>query len=279
MIYRRSFLPSGSPRLSSNFCLVLPPKRRSTVRSTFADCPAVRLAYRLTRLARSGMLWRVSGKLMLSYILVARSDPAADHVRAAGVPSGLLRYQRLPRPRRVSALTEQASAFAEDDAVRDRASAGQPRTEIVIQRRGSAIATRYPGVSVDVLPAKDILPVAVSVGFAGLVLTEHRMRARGWLSADRPPGACGRRGRSAGRQHRWTRPRWLRPGITLGEQRGASLFNTATYLTYVDWRDRRVGADARLPMSVDVPTLYNWLGGQQDGEANVELQPDSCSTC
>ena len=48
------------------------------------------------------------------------------------------------------------------------------------------------------------------------------------------------------------------------------LFNTATYVTYVDWE---TGASERTPvaMSVDVPTLYNWLGGNRAGEANVNF--------
>ena len=59
-------------------------------------------------------------------------------------------------------------------------------------------------------------------------------------------------------------------GITLGEQRRRSLFNTATYLTYVDW-ETGASEQTRIAMSVDVPTLYNWMGGNRNGEANLNF--------
>ncbi len=48
-------------------------------------------------------------------------------------------------------------------------------------------------------------------------------------------------------------------GITLGEKRRESVFNTATSLTYVDW-ESGTSEQTRIAMSVDIPTLYNWLG-------------------
>jgi sigma-B regulation protein RsbU (phosphoserine phosphatase) len=56
-------------------------------------------------------------------------------------------------------------------------------------------------------------------------------------------------------------------GITLGGQRRRSVFNTATYLAYVDWT---TGASDETPvaMAVDVPALYAWMGGNRQGNAN-----------
>jgi serine phosphatase RsbU (regulator of sigma subunit) len=59
-------------------------------------------------------------------------------------------------------------------------------------------------------------------------------------------------------------------GITLGERRRRLLFNTATYLTYVDWN---TGATERTPiaMSVDIPTLHSWMGGNRNGDGNLNF--------
>jgi serine phosphatase RsbU (regulator of sigma subunit) len=59
-------------------------------------------------------------------------------------------------------------------------------------------------------------------------------------------------------------------GITLGQQRRRSVFNTATSLTYVDWQSG-VTEQTRIAMSVDVPTLYNWLGQNRSGDPNLNL--------
>ncbi|HZO22557.1 MAG TPA: HAMP domain-containing protein, partial [Steroidobacteraceae bacterium] len=47
-----------------------------------------------------------------------------------------------------------------------------------------------------------------------------------------------------------------------------SLFNTATFLTYTDWQTGLTGR-AALSMSVQVGTLYRWLGGEANRSADV----------
>jgi sigma-B regulation protein RsbU (phosphoserine phosphatase) len=59
-------------------------------------------------------------------------------------------------------------------------------------------------------------------------------------------------------------------GITLGDRRRRSLFNSATYLTYVDWKSG-ASENTTLAMSVDIPTLYTWLGGNRGDNSNLNF--------
>jgi HAMP domain-containing protein len=53
-----------------------------------------------------------------------------------------------------------------------------------------------------------------------------------------------------------------------GAARG--FFNTATFLTYTDWQNGLPGR-AALSMNVQVGTLYNWLGGNQGRNTDVNF--------
>ena len=137
----------------------------------------------------------------------------------------------------------------------------------IIQRRQSAIASRYPGVSVALMP-EDQLPKWVSrAGFTGLVDRGTIARAvlfprgqgpRDAVVVDLPVDST------------MDEAALAEAGITLGERRRRSLFNTATYLTYVDWKSG-VSEQTPIAMSVDIATLYNWMGGNRSGEANLNF--------
>ena len=81
----------------------------------------VATVYRVTALARSGLLWRVSRKLILSYILVGAVPILLIVTFAAGFLS-CLRIRRTSSTTR-GAETDQASSSVEH-AVRNRACAG-----------------------------------------------------------------------------------------------------------------------------------------------------------
>ena len=105
------------------------------------------------------------------------------------------------------------------------------------------------------------LPKWVSrAGFTGLVDRGTIARAVA-VSARQRTARCGRR-RSAGRQHDGR-------GRAGGGGHHAGRATPAIALQHRDvpdlrrLGDRRVGADDASPMSVDVPTLYNWLGGNR----------------
>jgi serine phosphatase RsbU (regulator of sigma subunit)/energy-coupling factor transporter transmembrane protein EcfT len=226
---------------------------------------AAATVYRLTTLARSGLLWRVSRKLILSYILVGAVpflllltfSLLAFLLVFFDVSSYLVHD-------RVVHLTEQANLFGRTTMFEIERSAPSSHEEI-IQRRQSAIASRYPGVSLALMP-EDQVPKWVSrAGFAGLIDRGSIARAvlfprvgepRYAVVVDLPVDST------------MDEAALAVAGITLGEQRRRSLFNTATSLTYVDWRSG-ASEQTRIAMSVDVPTLYSWLGGNRDGDARL----------
>jgi serine phosphatase RsbU (regulator of sigma subunit) len=228
---------------------------------------AVATVYRVTTLARSGLLWRVSRKLILSYILVG-AVPILLIVTFSLLAFLLVFFDISSYlvHDRVAHLTEQASVFGRTTMFEIERALPSEREDI-IQRRQSAIASRYPGVSV-ALMAEDQLPKWVSrAGFTGLVDRGTIARAvqfprgrgpRDAIVVDLPVDSTVDEAALA------------EAGITLGEGRRQSLFNTATYLTYIDWES---GASERTPiaMSVDILTLYNWLGGEGNGDTNLNF--------
>jgi serine phosphatase RsbU (regulator of sigma subunit)/energy-coupling factor transporter transmembrane protein EcfT len=220
--------------------------------------------YRVTTLARSGFLWRVSRKLVLSYILVG-AVPILLLV-TFGVLAFLLLFFDISSylvHNRVAHLIEQASVFGRTTMFELERSAPSEHADI-IQRRQSAIASRYPGVAISLMPEAQTPKWVSRAGFTGLVDRGRVARAvlfpRGGSSRDAvivdlPVDST------------MDEAALAEAGITLGEQRRPSPFNTATFLTYVDW-ESGVSEQATIAMSVDVPTLYSWMGGTRKGDSN-----------
>ena len=218
--------------------------------------------YRLTTLARSGILWRVSGKLILSYILVG-AVPILLLVTFSLLAFLLIFFDISAYlvQSRVTALTDQATTLARTTLFEVERAPGN--LQEIVSRRESAIATRFPGVSVEVLSAEEIPPWLKQQAFAGLVLTEHRMIVRAvGFPRDRPPAVCRRSSifRSTGCL---TPRRWLRPASASASGGGRSVFNTATFLTHTNWQTGETARTA-MPMSVDVPALYRFLGRSKE---------------
>jgi serine phosphatase RsbU (regulator of sigma subunit) len=166
----------------------------------------------------------------------------------------------------VQHLTEQASVFGRTTLFEiERAPVAEH--EEIIQRRETAIASRYPGVSIALMPAGQLPKWVSRAGFTGLIDRGKVARAvvfprgtgtRPAVVVDLPVDST------------MDEAALAEAGITLGDQRRRSLFNTATYLRYIDW-ETGVPARTSIAMSVDIPTLYNWMGGERNGEANVNF--------
>jgi serine phosphatase RsbU (regulator of sigma subunit) len=166
---------------------------------------------------------------------------------------------------RVARVTEQAAVLARTTSFEvERAPAD--RHDEILARRQSAIAARYPRASISALTEDRVPHWVPRDGFAGLVDKGVTARAvafpgrntRLCIVVDLPvDGAI-------------DEETLTKAGITLGEGRSRSLFNTATFLTHVDWE---TGVTNRTPtrMSVDVAALYNWLGGARDGSAGASV--------
>ena len=243
---------------------------RSTSRSSSSPSTTV---YRVTTLARSGLLWRVSRKLILSYILVG-AVPILLLVTFAtgGVSARVLRHQLVPRPRSRGAPHRAGQRVRPDDAVRNRAggvvastgtssSAASRRSPAGIRAcrsrwcrkrscRSGCRAPDSPGSSnAERLRARCCFRAAAD------------LRLRGLSSICRSTA-------------RWTKPRWRRPASRWASNAGRSLFNTATYVTYVDW-ETGAPAETHIAMGVDVPDAVHLDGGQPEGRSEPQLQPDS----
>ena len=228
---------------------------------------AVATVYRVTTLARSGLLWRVSRKLILSYILVG-AVPILLIVTFSLLAFLLVFFDISSYlvQNRVAHLIEQASVFGRTTMFEIERAAPSEHADI-IQRRQLAIASRYPDVSIALVPEHQLPKWVSRAGFTGLVdrgtiaravLFPRRGAARDAVVVDLPVDST------------MDEAALAEAGITLGERRRRLLFNTATYLTYVDWD---TGASERTPiaMSVDIPTLYNWMGGNRNGEGNLNF--------
>jgi serine phosphatase RsbU (regulator of sigma subunit)/energy-coupling factor transporter transmembrane protein EcfT len=228
---------------------------------------AVVTVYRVTTLARSSLLWRVSRKLILSYILVG-AVPILLLVTFSLVALLLVFFDISSYlvHDRVAHLTEQANVFGRTTMFEIERAEPFER-EGIIHRRQSAIASRYPGVSIALMP-EDQLPKWVSrEGFTGLVERGTMARAvvfargrvpRDAVVVDLPVDST------------MDEAALAEAGITLGERRRQSLFNTATYVSYVDW-ETGTSEQAYIAMAVHVPTLYNWMGGNRKSEANLNF--------
>ena len=228
-------------------------------------------AYRLVRLRRSGLLWSVSGKLILSYILVG-AVPILLLVTffLVGILLIFFDVSSYLVHSRIADVTAQAATMART-TLSEVVTVEETAREAMVARRQSAIAERYPKVQMT-LTSADALPGWVQGrGFAGLVdgadvvraVAIRRVRARGYaLIVDLPVAAA------------LDRSELSAAGVSLGEGRTRSFFNRTTSLTAVDWK---TGAprSVTVGMGVDVPKLYGWLVAaplRQPGSAPVDQQ-------
>ena len=236
--------------------------------------------YRVSRLARSGLLWRVSRKLILSYILVG-AVPILLLVTFSLLAFLLVFFDISSYlvHDRVDALTEQASVFgrttlfeieraAPTAACRTSSSGGSRRSRADI--RACRVSARCRTTQ---------LPTWVSRGRLYRASSSAARLARAVAVSARRRAAATPSSSIFRSTARWTKPRWRRPASRWASERRRSLFNTATYLTYVDWE---TGAPARTHDRHErrrADAVSAGWGATANGEANIELQPDPARTC
>lgn len=221
--------------------------------------------YRVTRLGRAALLWRVSRKLILSYILIG-AVPILLLITFS-LLAHLLIFSDLSSylvQSRVTALMGQATTFARTTLFEITRTPAAQHDEIV-QRRQGAVASEYPGVSIVVLRVEELPDWLKGQEFSGLVLKGGALKAL----AVAPVGNPASRAvvvelpvdRSIGRAD------LASAGIELGERRQRYSLATATYFTPRDWQTGKSGRTA-FAMSVNVPALYRFLGRSQ-GEGSA----------
>jgi serine phosphatase RsbU (regulator of sigma subunit) len=218
--------------------------------------------YRAVRLARRSLLWRVSRKLILSYILVGAVPILL--LATFSVLAFLLIFFDVSAylvQSRVAALASEASAIArltefELQRVPEARYAG------VAERRRRAAAAEYRSVSVAIVSV-DALPewLRTQPYFSGLISKEGAVNAAAVVQV----GDAGSHGvvveipvqEAVGASELGA------AGIQLGARRLPYALATATFLTHHDWQ---TGKPSRVPvaMSVNVSTLYRFLGRDQD---------------
>lgn len=237
--------------------------------------------YRFTSQARTGALWRVSRKLLLSYILIG-AVPILLLITFSALAFLLVFFDISAYlvQNRFTDLTEQASTFARTTLYEIERAPAQNYPEIV-SRREAAIQSRHPGSRVSIVPTAASPPCGLPPsselvapagtlprwvgcgGFSGMLDGTPMVARAVALAGPRSPKyavvvdvpvdaslAASLEG----------------TGIQLGPER-RSLFNTATFLTYTDWNTGLTRQRA-LPMSVNVGTLYRWIGSSQGADTN-----------
>ena len=114
------------------------------------------LAYflaRLISLARQHLLWRVRRKLILSYILVGLVP--ALLIITFGLVSGLMLFGSVSQyivTTRVRTAVEQAQFLARTCAIELARLSGDAEVDAFLERKQMALATRYPGASLAMVP-------------------------------------------------------------------------------------------------------------------------------
>ena len=243
------FLPSGlrRSRLSCSSGSLAPDQAVLDRGINFAIIVLAAVSiYRVTRLARAGLLWGVSRKLILSYILVgavpilllATFSFVAFLLVFFDVSSYLVQN-------RIAELTEQAATLARTTLAEAETSPNS-RHEAIVNRREATAQPSYPGIKIAIVPADTLPPWVPSQGFAGL--TNEGQLARGVAvgSAGAPRHAVIVDLPVEGAMRASGLPD---AGVRLGES-PMSIFRTATFFSYVDWpsgaatrtRDRRWGS-------------------------------------
>ena len=226
---------------------------------------AVITAYRISRLARPDLLWRVSRKLILSYVLVG-AVPILLLVTFSLLAlllvffdiSSYLVHDRLDR------LLEQASTLGETTLAEvERSRPASPAA--IVQRRQSALAPQYPRMSLSLTGVDDLPGWIARRSFSGLVERGTIARAvvvpespasRYAVIVDLPADSVLDENALAA------------SGIRIGQNRPRSFLNTATYLTHVDWETGKP-EPIRVDMSVDVGALYRWLGTSREDAMSI----------
>jgi serine phosphatase RsbU (regulator of sigma subunit) len=160
---------------------------------------------------------------------------------------------------RLERLVEQATVFGRTTLFEiERAEQFTDHVQI-LRRRQLAIAQRYPHVVLELVPVQKLPGWLGGRSFAGLV--ERGTIARAVSVSE------GRASRFAvivnlPVQDALDEGALAASGIRLRQETPGSSFNTATYVTEVDW-ETGVSTDRPIAMSVDVAALYNWLGARE----------------
>ena len=231
---------------------------------------AVVSVFRLARRRRSDLLWSVSRKLILSYLLVG-AVPILLLVTffLVGILLIFFDVSSYLVHSRISDVTAQTATIART-TLSEALTLDEPAREAMVARRVAALAERFPKVRITLVTAES-LPAWARGGFAGLVddaeivraVAVRKVRARGYaLIVDLPVAAA------------LDRSELSAAGVTLGEGRARSLFNSATYLTAVDW-NTGASDEVTVGLGVDVPMLYGWLVAaplRQPGSASVDQE-------
>ena len=217
--------------------------------------------YRVANAARSGVLWRVSRKLVLSYLLVGAVpilllvtfSILAILLICFDVSSYLVRT-------RVAALTEHAGVLAQTTLDEIEAAGDRKR---IVARHASAAAARFAGATISTIAVDELPQWLKGRRFDGLVMRGGEVVVR---SVAVPSGMPGRDGVVVDIPADPSIPgqSLTTAGVTLGPARRQSLLNTAMLLTHTNWENGQVVRTA-VPMSVDVLSLYRFLGGSQAG--------------
>jgi serine phosphatase RsbU (regulator of sigma subunit) len=222
-------------------------------------------AYRLIRLTPENLLWRVSRKMILSYVLVG-AVPILLLVTFSMLAfllvffdiSSYLVHERIER------LVDQAAVFGRTTLFEIERSDEFTDHVQVLRRRQLAIASQYPHVSLKLVPVDQLPSWLGAQSFAGLV--EHGAMARA-VAVPQRRGSRHAVVVDLPVQDALDEGTLAASGIRLRQETPGSSFNTATYVTEVDWQTG-VSTDRPISMSVDVVALYTWLGARE-GARNV----------
>jgi serine phosphatase RsbU (regulator of sigma subunit) len=237
--------------------------------------------YQFTKLARDGALWRVSRKLLLSYLLIGAVPILL--LMTFGLLAFLLVFFDVSAylvQNRFTDLSDQASTFARTTLYEIERARAESYPQI-IARRQAAIQTQRPGSLVSVVSLSGTPPCGVPpsgglvspegilprwvdcLGFSGMV-DGTSMVAR---AVALPAGADSKYAVIVDVPVDTSLAASLEgTGIQVGHGR-QSLFNTATFLMYTDWHTG-VTHQRPLPLSVNIGRLYQWLGGSQGADTN-----------
>jgi phosphoserine phosphatase RsbU/P len=149
------------------------------------------LAYflvRLISLARKHLLWRVRRKLILSYILVGLVP--ALLIITFGLVSGLMLFGSVSQyivTTRVRTAVEQAQFLARTCSIELARLSGEADVEAFLERKQTALATRYPGASLAMVPVGRTCPAAEAPAAASPLRPSRMASAGPWPHLEPPP--------------------------------------------------------------------------------------------